>query len=33
VVLEWAFLHLEELLANWQAVEEERPLSKIDPLV
>jgi hypothetical protein len=31
-VLEWAFLHREELLANWDAIREERPLKKIQPL-
>jgi hypothetical protein len=33
LVLEWAFLHRDELLANWNAVVQEKPLNKIDPLV
>lgn len=32
LVREWARIHQEELLADWDAAEEDRPLSKIDPL-
>lgn len=28
----WAELHKDELLANWELVEKEEPLYKIDPL-
>jgi hypothetical protein len=31
-VLEWAFLHRDELLANWEAIEKEGNLKKIEPL-
>jgi hypothetical protein len=33
LVLEWAFLHRAELIQNWQLLEKEAPLNKIDPLV
>jgi hypothetical protein len=32
VVLEWASLHREELLADWELAEEGLPLNDIDPL-
>ena len=32
LVLAWAELHQEELLLNWQALQEGRPPVKIDPL-
>ena len=32
LVVEWAILHREELLDNWQKVELKKPLSKISPL-
>jgi hypothetical protein len=32
LVIEWAALHQEELLANWQKAKEQQPLEKIDPL-
>ena len=31
-VLDWYVLHKEELMANWEAVMERNPLSKIEPL-
>ena len=31
-VLDWYVLHQEELMANWQAAIERKPLSKIEPL-
>lgn len=31
-VLEWYALHKDELLHNWQAAMERKPLSKIEPL-
>jgi len=31
-VLEWLELHKDELLENWQLVEEKKPLKKIAPL-
>lgn len=33
IILEWAFLHREELIKNWDLLEQEEPLNKIDPLV
>ena len=33
LVLEWAFLHRTELLKNWELLEKEAPLNKIEPLV
>lgn len=33
IVLEWAFLHRNELLENWNLLEKEAPLKKIEPLV
>lgn len=33
LVLEWAFLHRAELLKNWELLEKEAPLNKINPLV
>jgi Domain of unknown function (DUF4160) len=32
MVVEWAALHREELLANWQKAKDLEPLDKIDPL-
>jgi hypothetical protein len=32
MVLEWAALHQEELLADWELAARERPLRPIDPL-
>ena len=32
LVLEWLELHKDELLENWQLVEEKKPLNKIAPL-
>lgn len=32
VVLEWYLLHKEELMNNWQATINKKPLSKIKPL-
>jgi hypothetical protein len=29
---EWARLHTEELLANWELAREDKPLESIDPL-
>ncbi len=31
-VLEWYVLHQDELMANWEAAENRKPLSKIEPL-
>ena len=33
LVLEWAFLHREELLDNWARAERREELRKIEPLV
>jgi len=33
LVLEWAFLHREELMENWDRAERREKLQKIDPLV
>jgi hypothetical protein len=32
LVAEWAALHREELLANWERARREEPLEAIDPL-
>jgi len=32
LVLEWAFVHREELLDDWKLAMERRPLKAIDPL-
>jgi hypothetical protein len=32
LVLEWAFLHREELLKDWELAMKEKPLKKIKPL-
>lgn len=32
-VLEWAFLHREELMEDWERARREEELKKIDPLV
>ena len=32
LVIEWAAKHRAELLANWESVENRRPLRKIEPL-
>lgn len=32
LVLEWADIHREELMRNWLAARERKPLAKIDPL-
>ncbi len=31
-VMEWASIHKEELLLNWEAARKEKPLKKINPL-
>ena len=31
-VLEWYLLHKDELMANWEAAEQRKPLNKIEPL-
>lgn len=33
LVLEWAFLHREELIADWKLAQAKAPLNKIKPLV
>ena len=33
LVLEWAFLHREELMENWHRAERREKLQKINPLV
>ena len=33
LVLEWAFLHREELMDNWQRAERRDQLQKLEPLV
>ena len=33
LVLEWAFLHRDELMADWERARREEALEKIDPLV
>lgn len=33
LILEWAFLHREELLLDWELMLKEKPLAKIKPLV
>jgi hypothetical protein len=32
MVMEWTFLHQEELRVNWQLAREHAPLEKIEPL-
>ncbi len=32
LVLEWAFIHREELKQDWELAENNKPLKKIDPL-
>ncbi|MDP2604254.1 MAG: DUF4160 domain-containing protein [Deltaproteobacteria bacterium] len=32
LVLAWAELHQEELLSNWQTLQQDRPAIKIEPL-
>lgn len=32
LVLEWAFLHRADLLADWDLAREGKPLNKIEPL-
>jgi Domain of unknown function (DUF4160) len=32
LVLEWAALHRDELMADWQLARQKAPLNKIDPL-
>jgi hypothetical protein len=32
LVVEWAARHRAELLENWEAIEDRRPLCKIEPL-
>ena len=31
-VLEWAFAHRSELMENWEALQRDEPIRKIDPL-
>ena len=31
-VLEWYLLHKDELMANWEAAEQRKPLNRIKPL-
>lgn len=33
LILEWAFIHREELLKDWELATKEKPLKKIKPLV
>lgn len=33
LILEWAYLHREELLLDWELAVKEKPLKKIKPLV
>ena len=33
LVLEWAFLHRDELMSNWDLARKQQVLDKIDPLV
>lgn len=33
LVLEWAFLHRDELMKDWELARKEMPLNKIKPLV
>ena len=33
LVFEWIDLHKEELLINWECVEEKKPLHAIEPLI
>ena len=32
-VLEWAFIHRTELMENWEALIQDKPIVKIQPLV
>ena len=32
MVIEWASLHRDELMANWTLAREQRPLKRIEPL-
>jgi Domain of unknown function (DUF4160) len=32
LVLEWAFEHRDELMANWNALQSDEPISKIEGL-
>ena len=32
LVVEWSILHRDELLDNWQLIEQQKPMEKIDPL-
>ncbi|BBO17495.1 transcriptional regulator [Candidatus Brocadia pituitae] len=32
IVMEWAALHKDKLLENWEAAEQKKPLIKIEPL-
>ena len=32
LVVEWAILHKEELLDNWQRIEQQKPMVNITPL-
>jgi len=32
LVVEWTILHKDELLKNWQNIEQQQPLNKIAPL-
>lgn len=32
LVIEWAAIHQDELMRNWKAAREQRPLEKIEPL-
>lgn len=31
-VMEWASLHQDELIQNWEAAKKEKPLTRIEPL-
>jgi Domain of unknown function (DUF4160) len=32
LVVEWAVIHQEELMMNWELMKEKKPMQKIDPL-
>ncbi|MCU0471488.1 MAG: DUF4160 domain-containing protein [Arcicella sp.] len=32
LVVEWAVIHQEELMINWELMKEKKPMQKIDPL-
>lgn len=32
LILEWAFQHRDELMANWEKIQRREPLEKIEPL-